>query len=109
MSCAFEIPPTIIPHVTKGGMDLSQACNPNPNPNPILPHVTNGGMDPSQACNASGITSDPRLGEHGGLIGLLSSNRLTREEDTVQALSTALFFAAEAARPWYAPSSVEAE
>ena len=85
MSCAFEIPPTIIPHVTKGG------------------------MDPSQACNASGITSDPRLGEHGGLIGLLSSNRLTREEYTVQALSTALFFAAEAARPWYAPSSVEAE
>ena len=77
MSCAFEIPPPIISRVLEG-------------------------MDLSQACNASLITSDPKLGEHGGLIGLLSSSRITREDYTVQAVETALFFAAEAARPWYA-------
>ena len=59
------------------------------------------GLDLSQACNASLITNDPKLGEHGGLIGLLSSGRLTREAYTVQALSTALFFASEAGRPWH--------
>ena len=68
-------------------------------------HVTHDGCDLSQACNASGITRDPKLGEHGGLIGLLSSGRLTREDYTVQALTTALFFAAKAARPWYAPTT----
>ena len=72
LSCAFQIPPRILEFVTKHGKDLSQACN------------------------ASGITSDPKLGEHGGLIGLLSSNRLTREDYTLQALETALFFALEA-------------
>jgi non-canonical (house-cleaning) NTP pyrophosphatase len=50
----------------------------------------------------SAITTDPKIGEHGGLIGLLSSSRITREEYTVQALNTALFFAAAAARSWYA-------
>ena len=77
LSCAFEIPPTILTHVLDGGADLSQACN------------------------RSGITNDPKLGEHGGLIGLLSSGRLTREAYTVQALNTALFFAAEGGRDWY--------
>ena len=77
LSCAFEIPKAIMEHVLRG-------------------------CDLSQACNASLITSDPKLGEHGGLIGLLSSGRITREQYTVQALNTALFFAAEAARPWYA-------
>ena len=78
LSCAFEIP------------------------QPILRHVLEEGMDLSQACNVSAITTDPKIGEHGGLIGLLSSSRITREEYTVQALNTALFFAAAAARPWYA-------
>ena len=26
-SCAFEIPPPILRHVTRGGLDLSQACH----------------------------------------------------------------------------------
>jgi non-canonical (house-cleaning) NTP pyrophosphatase len=78
LSCAFEIP------------------------QPILRHVLEEGMDLSQACNVSAITTDPKIGEHGGLIGLLSSSRITREEYTVQALNTALFFAAAAARSWYA-------
>ena len=55
LSCAFAIPP------------------------PIMSFVHNG-LDLSQACNAAMITSDPKLGEHGGLIGLLSSSRITREE-----------------------------
>ena len=79
LSCAFEIPKPILRHVLG-----PERC------------------DLSQACNRSGITSDPKLGEHGGLIGLLSSSRLTREAYTLQAISTAVFFAAEAARPWYA-------
>jgi len=77
LSCAFEIPPPVLRHVLENGCDLSQACN------------------------ASLITSDDKIGEHGGLIGLLSSGRLSREQYTVQALDTALFFAAAAARPWY--------
>ena len=74
-------------------------------PTPHLPcRRSHAGAVPTaaQACNASMITDDPKLGEHGGLIGLLSSGRITREEYTVQAINTALFFAAEAARPWYA-------
>ena len=73
----------------------------------ILRHVLGPERcDLSQACNRSGITNDPQLGEHGGLIGLLSSSRITREAYTLQALNTAVFFAAEAARPWYAEASV---
>jgi non-canonical (house-cleaning) NTP pyrophosphatase len=77
LSCAFQIPPPIMSHVREG-------------------------LDLSQACNAAMITNDPKLGDHGGLIGLLSSNRLTRKDYTVQAVETALFFANEAGRPWYA-------
>jgi inosine/xanthosine triphosphatase len=68
LSCAFAIPPAILHHVLEEGRDLSQACN------------------------AAGVTSDTRLGEHGGLIGILSDGRLTREAYTVQAIETALFF-----------------
>ena len=82
-SCAFQIPPTILEHVTARGLDLSQACN------------------------AAGITSDPKLGERGGLIGLLSGGRLTREDYTVQAVTTALFFATTDGRPWYRANASE--
>ena len=76
LSCAFEIPPQILSHVLKGGLDLSQACN------------------------ASGITSDPKLGEHGGLIAILSAERVTRLDYTVQAITMALFFAECACNVW---------
>lgn len=69
LSCAFEIPP------------------------PILRHVLTGGLDLSQACNTAQITSDPKLGEHGGLISILSHGRVTRLDYTVQAVMMALFFA----------------
>ena len=86
-SCAFQIPSTIICHVLEHGKDLSQACN------------------------MSGITSDPRLGEHGGLIGILTHSRINRShintiltltlhsyrlKYTKQAITCALLFVEEA-------------
>ena len=67
MSCAFEIPAPLMECVRKG-MDLSQACN---------------------KCN---ITSDPNIGQNGGLIGILSNGRVTRQAYTEQALQMALLF-----------------
>ena len=77
-------------------------------PRRIVAHCLERNLDLAQACGAAGISNDPRLGEKGGLIGLLSSNRLTREEYTLQALHTALFFASEAGRPWYDLHGAEA-
>ena len=59
------------------------------------------GMDLSKASNDAGVSSDPKLGEHGGLIGCLSGMAITREEYTVQAVRTALFFAADANKAFY--------
>ena len=123
LSCAFEIPPAILKHVVgkDGGCDLSEVRHGRRSRDtgveavtwlPLLLHLAamtccydllmrRVPSPHTQACNRSGITSDPKLGEHGGLIGLLSSGRLTREAYTVQALSTALFFASEAGRPWH--------
>ena len=67
LSCAFEIPAKLMECVRQG-MDLAQACN---------------------ACK---ITSDPHIGEHGGLIGILSNGRVTRQAYTEQALQMALLF-----------------
>ncbi len=75
LSCAFQIPPRILSNVLDHGMDLSQASN------------------------AAGITKDPKLGEHQGLIGILSHGRLSRLSYTETAVHTALLWA-ENAR-WY--------
>jgi non-canonical (house-cleaning) NTP pyrophosphatase len=75
MSCAFEIPDEILRHVKEDGLDLSQACN------------------------ASGITRDPKLGEHGGLIGILTHGRVDRGIYTRQALACALICVEQ--RQWY--------
>ena len=71
LSCAFQIPPRILKYVTNHGKDLSQACR------------------------LSGISSDPKLASTAA-SSACSSNRLTREDYTLQALETALFFALEA-------------
>ena len=73
MSCAFEIPKAIMTHVLG---TAAEGGSP--------------GMDLAKACNASGITSDPRLGENGGLIGILTRDRVTRGAYTRQAISMAL-------------------
>ena len=49
-------------------------------------------MDLSQACNAAGVTSNPKLGEAEGLIGVLSNGRVTRQAYTEQALQMCFFF-----------------
>ena len=78
LSCAFEVPPAVARALfSKAGMDLSKASN------------------------DAGVSSDPKLGEHGGLIGCLSWMAITREEYTVQAVRTALFFAADANKAFY--------
>jgi len=78
LSCAFEVPPAVARALfSKAGMDLSKASN------------------------DAGVSSDPKLGEHGGLIGCLSGMAITREEYTVQAVRTALFFAADANKAFY--------
>lgn len=74
MSCAFEIPPKIMARVDTG-------------------------EDLTQACNSAGITTDANLGEAGGLIGILSKNRIDRKLYTEQALMTALMSFEN--KPWY--------
>jgi len=66
MSCAFEIPPAVLRHIQESGMDLSQASN------------------------ASGLSSNPELGEAEGIIGILSRGRVTRFDYTKQAVAMAL-------------------
>ena len=66
MSCAFEIPPDVLRHVLVDGMDLSQAAN------------------------ASGLARDAKLGAKGGLIAILTRDRVTRTDYTAQAVRMAL-------------------
>ena len=66
LSCAFEIPTAILRHVMDDGMDLSQASN------------------------AAGWATDSALGSKGGLIAILTRNRITRTDYTVQAVKMAL-------------------
>jgi len=68
MSCAFEIPPGVVKFVVENGMDLSQASN------------------------AAGLTTNPKLGEAEGLIGILSQGRVTRQQYTEQAVQMSLMF-----------------
>lgn len=67
MSCAFEIPPTVMDHVQRG-LNLAQA-----------------------SCEA-GLSDNPKLGEAEGIIGILSQGRVTRQDYTAQAISCSLFF-----------------
>ena len=62
-SCAFQIPPPMIAAIRDGK----------------APDLT-------VACNYCGITDDAELGENGGLIGILSRDRITRQKYTEQAV-----------------------
>ena len=66
LSCAFPIPPALMRLVIDGGLELSAACV------------------------ASQITDDARIGERGGLIGVLTDGRVTRGDYTAQAVEMAL-------------------
>ena len=52
--------------------------------------VREAGMDLSQAANASGLCNDPKIGEKGGLIGVLTGGRVTRPQYTIQSIQMAL-------------------
>jgi len=47
-------------------------------------------LDMTQACNKLGITNNPQLGSAEGLVGILTKNRINRQEYTKQALIMAL-------------------
>jgi len=66
LSCAFEIPAHVRRQVVDNGLDLSAAAN------------------------ASGLSSDPYIGQNEGLISILTRRRLTRKEYTIQAIHMAL-------------------
>lgn len=78
LSCAFEVPKQILKHI-------------------------HDGADLSQACNRSCITSDGEIGQHGGLIGLLTHGRITRKDYTMQAVNMALTFCEN--DEWYEQAS----
>eukprot|EP00933_Yihiella_yeosuensis_P025007 TRINITY_DN1938_c1_g1_i1.p1 TRINITY_DN1938_c1_g1~~TRINITY_DN1938_c1_g1_i1.p1 ORF type:complete len:355 (-),score=79.93 TRINITY_DN1938_c1_g1_i1:44-1108(-) len=87
LSCAFEIPPSVLKFVVEKGMDLAQATN------------------------AAGLSSNPKLGEAEGLIGVLSRGRVTRLDYTKQAIDMALMFIENAGmyvRPENPPSFKDA-
>ena len=64
-----------------------------------LKEMAGGAVEMAVACNRAGISSDPRIGEHAGLIGVLSRNRTTRADYTLQAVEMALVFTENTA--WY--------
>ncbi len=59
-------------------------------PFPILQRVIKEKLDLSQACIASGISSNERLGEEEGLVGILTRGRVNRLEYTKQSIHAAL-------------------
>ena len=78
-SCAFRIPTAVMRRLESGES-----------------------ADLTIACNDAGITSDPNLGEHGGLIGILSNGRITRAQYTEQAIACAMMQLDNA--QWYTES-----
>ncbi len=66
LSCAFELPASIIAAIIEKGMELRDACY------------------------YTGLTDDPNLGTSQGAIGILTNGRITRKDYTKQAVTTAL-------------------
>ena len=65
-SCAWELPPAVTEKVLNEGMDLTQAFN------------------------ACGVCNDPKIGDKGGVIGLLTGGRVSRPDYTKQSIEMAL-------------------
>lgn len=59
-------------------------------PENIIDLVVNGKMNMAEACYQSGLTNDTKLGEKEGDIGILSKGRMTRQDQSEQALVVAL-------------------
>jgi inosine/xanthosine triphosphatase len=92
-----------VPHSKSGYMNVCVACvydgtqyhlgissafeTPNQE---IMRLVVDEGLNFAQAGNKTGMTHDPHIGKHGGLIGELTKGKVDRKEYTKQALRMAL-------------------
>lgn len=77
LSSGFEVPPQILKFVLEEKVDLNEACQ------------------------RSGFTTNKKLGEGDGLIGMLTNGRLRRKEYTKQSVITALIQHENS--KWYKP------
>ena len=68
-------------------LGLSQACE---WPQTVLDGILNNGLDGSQAMKAAGITHHDKLGEHQGLVGMMTKGRSNRTEFNKGAVMMAL-------------------
>jgi inosine/xanthosine triphosphatase len=66
---------------------LSQACE---WPKEVIDGILNKGMDGSQAMKAAGLTEHEKLGEHGGMIEVLTKGRMNRTDFNRSAVAMAL-------------------
>lgn len=72
-------------------------------PEPILRRVMKDKLDLSQACIASGISSNQKIGEEEGLIGILTQGKVNRLEYTKESIHAALVQVINSA--WYETES----
>ena len=68
-------------------LGLSQACE---WPKEVINGILNKGLDGSQAMKAAGLTNLEKLGEHGGMMEILTKGRINRTEFNKSAVSMAL-------------------
>ena len=68
-------------------LGLSQACE---WPKKVIDLILNQGMDGSQAMKAAGLTGHEKLGEHEGLVGIMTKGRTNRTEYNKTAIVMAL-------------------
>jgi non-canonical (house-cleaning) NTP pyrophosphatase len=68
-------------------MGLSQGCE---WPKKVIDAILNRGMDGSQAMKYAGLTSHEKLGEHEGLVGIMTKGRTNRTEYNKTAITMAL-------------------
>jgi len=55
-------------------------------PNKMVRIMQEQGVDMSAACKIMGLTTEEKIGEQDGLVGLMTGDRVTRKDYTVQAL-----------------------
>lgn len=66
---------------------LSPACE---WPKEVIDGILNKGLDGSQAMKSAGLTEHEKLGEHGGMIEILTKGRMNRTDFNRTAVSMAL-------------------
>mmetsp|Transcript_61627 Transcript_61627/g.156655 ORF Transcript_61627/g.156655 Transcript_61627/m.156655 type:complete len:199 (+) Transcript_61627:77-673(+) len=59
-------------------------------PTEVAKKVLNEGMNLTDAFNACDICNDPNIGDKGGVLAIMSGNRVTRPDYTVQSIQMAI-------------------